>query len=331
MTQRRFETAITKMFGIRHPVLCGGLMWLSNADYVAAVARAGGLGFITSRSFKDLGRFRAEIQKCRDLAQGSPIGVNLYMTGRDADDSVNQSYVDVLVDEGVKAVETAANTPRSVLPRLKEAGCTVIHKASVVRHAEKAVQDGADAVVIVGMECGGHPGLDFIGSMVQGAIAPDRIKVPVVLGGGFGTGRQLVAALAMGAAGIMLGTRMLVAKEIWADERIKQRVIDSDEGGSRLVLSSLRKTYRVMNNATARKVAELEDAGETDFEVYRPLVQGSFQVEAYESGDPEKGLLSMGQSAVFADRIASVEEIYGEIMDDAEHSLDKLRQVTLGM
>lgn len=331
MTQRRFETAITKMFGIRHPVLCGGLMWLSNADYVAAVARAGGLGFITSRSFKDLGHFRAEIQKCRDLAQGNPIGVNLYMTGRDADDSVNQSYVDVLVDEGVKAVETAANTPRSVLPRLKEAGCTVIHKASVVRHAEKAVRDGADAVVIVGMECGGHPGLDFIGSMVQGAIAPDRIKVPVVLGGGFGTGRQLVAALAMGAAGVMLGTRMLVAKEIWADERIKQRVIDADEGGSRLVLSSLRKTYRVMDNTTARKVAELEAAGETDFEVYRPLVQGSFQVEAYESGDPEKGLLSMGQSAVFADRIAPVEEIYGEIMDDAERSLDKLRRVTLGM
>lgn len=325
MTQARFDTAITRLFGIRHPVLCGGLMWLSTAPYVAAVARAGGLGFITSRSFKDLGAFRAEIQKARDLAEGNPIGVNLYMTGRDADDSVNQAYVDVLIDEGVRAVETAANSPRSVLPRLKEAGCTVIHKASVVRHAEKAAQAGADAVVIVGMECGGHPGLDFIGSMVQGAIAPDRLQVPVVLGGGFGTGRQLVAALAMGAAGIMLGTRMLVAKEIWADDRIKQRVIDADEGASRLVLSSLRKTYRVLDNATARKVAELEAAGETDFEVYRPLVQGSFQVEAYESGDPDKGLLSMGQSAVFADRIAPVADIYAEIINDADKAVARLQ------
>ena len=330
MSAARFDTALTKLFGIRHPVLCGGLMWLSNAQYVAAVARAGGLGFITSRSFKDLGRFRAEIQACRDLAQGNPIGVNLYMTGRDADDSVNQAYVDVLIGEGVKAVETAANSPARILPRLKEAGCTVIHKASVVRHAEKAVRDGADAVVIVGMECGGHPGLDFIGSMVQGAIAPERISVPVVLGGGFGTGRQLVAALAMGAAGIMLGTRMLVAKEIWADERIKQRVIDADEGASRLVMSSLRKTYRVLDNATARKVAELEATGETDFEAYRPLVQGSFQVEAYESGDADKGLLSMGQSAVFADRIASVAEIYDEIVADAERALGRLAAITIG-
>lgn len=322
-----FDTAITRLFGIRHPILCGGLMWLSTAPYVAAVARAGGIGFITARSFPDPGAFREELQTCRELAGGHPFGVNLYLSHRDSDNGWLDGHIDVLLGEGVRAVETAGNSPRAVLPRLKEAGCKVLHKVSILRHAERAAQDGADAIAIVGMECGGHPGLDFIGSMVQGTLAPQRLDVPVVLGGGIGTGRQVVAALSMGAAGVMLGTRMLVSEEIWAHDDYKRRIVEADERSSRLVLAILRNTYRVMDNAAARTVAGIEATGETDFEVYRPYVQGQAQKRVYATGNIDEGMLAMGQAAVFADRIAPVSEIYDDLLEDAAAALEALGRV----
>ncbi|HYD71215.1 nitronate monooxygenase [Azospirillum sp.] len=323
-----FDTAVTRLFGIRHPILCGGLMWLSTAPYVAAAARAGGIGFITARSFPDMGAFRAELQTCRELAGGNPFGVNLYLSNRESENAILERHVDVLLDEGVRAVETAGNAPGVLLPRLKEAGCTVLHKVSILKHAERAVRDGADAIAIVGMECGGHPGLDFIGSMVQGTLAPMRLGVPVVLGGGIGTGRQVVAALAMGAAGVILGTRMLVSEEIRAHEDYKRRIVAADERSSRLVLGILRNTYRVMDNTAARTVAAIEATGETDFEAYRPYVQGTAARRVYTTGDTDEGMLAMGQAAVFADSLAPVAAIYDELLADAATALDTVRRVS---
>lgn len=316
-----FATGITRLFGIRHPILCGGLMWLSTADYVAAAGRAGGLGFLTARSFPDLGAFRAELQKCKALAEGHPIGVNLYISNRPEANAMLHGHVAVLLEEGIRAVETAGNTPSAFLPPLKEAGAKVMHKVSILRHAARAVKDGADAIAIVGMECGGHPGMDFIGTMVQAPLAAARLDVPVVIGGGIGTGSQITACLAMGAAGVVLGTRTLVAQEIWAKDPYKQRIIAADERASRLVLSILRNTYRVMDNGTARQVAEMEAAGIADFEAYRAHVEGKVQFEAYASGDVEKGMLAMGQAAVFADRVAPLADIYDQLLGEAGRAL----------
>lgn len=329
VTSPLFETALTRLLGIDHPILCGGLMWLSTAPYVAAVVNAGGMGFITARSFgEDLAAFRDDLRICRDLTGGRPFGVNLYLPTHAQDDKLTGRYIDVLLDEGVRIVETAGSSPAAILPRLKDGGCIVIHKVSALAHAKSAVRADADAITVIGMECGGHPGLDFIGSMVQGALAPAALGVPVVIGGGIGTGRQIVAALAMGAAGVVLGTRMLVAAEIMAAEAFKRRVVDADERASRLVLACLRNTYRVMDNATARKVAEMEAAGETRYEAFRPLMQGSLQKLAYDNGDIDQGLLSMGQAAVFAERVAPVADIFAELLADAGAAMARLRRLT---
>lgn len=324
------ETPITRLFGIRHPILCGGLMWLSTAPYVAAAGRAGGIGFLTARTFPDLGAFRAELQKCRELAAGAPFGVNLYISHRADANEMLHGHVRVLAEEGVAAVETAGNNPVAFLPALKEAGCKVLHKVSILKHAQKAVAEGVDAIAIVGMECGGHPGLDFIGSMVQAPLAAERLPVPVVVGGGIGTGRQVVGALAMGAAGVVLGTRMLVAEEIWARDPYKQRIIEADETSSRLVMTKMRNTVRVMDNGDAREVARLEDEGITGFDNLAHLIKGENQFEAYSTGAIDKGLLAMGQAAVFADKVMPLAEIYDTLLADARSALTRLNGLVVG-
>ncbi|MCC7271164.1 MAG: nitronate monooxygenase [Alphaproteobacteria bacterium] len=328
MTERLFDTAITRLLGIRHPILCGGLMWLADARYVAAVVNAGGMGFITARTFPDFDAFRAELRLCGELTRGRPFGVNLFISGRAEENAVLDRYLEILVEEGVRLVETAGNTPEALMPALKAAGCTVIHKVSAVRHGLRAEKAGVDALAIVGQECGGHPGLHFVGTMVQGALAARTFTVPFALGGGIGDGRQLLAALALGADAIVMGSRMTVASEVWAHEDYKRKVLELTEADSRLVMASFRNTYRCIDNEAARAVAELETAGERDFARYLPHVRGANAREAYATGDWNRGILSMGQSAAFADEIKPVAEIFAEILADAAAArgrLDRMR------
>jgi NADH:quinone reductase (non-electrogenic) len=312
-----FKTRITELFGIEHPILCGGLMWLSDAQYVAASVNAGGMGFITARTFPDPGAFRAELQKCRALTGGKPFGVNLYLTPREADNAFLTGHVSILLEEGVRVIETSGLPPKDLLPSLREGGAKVMHKTSTVRHAVSAAKLGIDAVAVVGAECGGHPGLQLIGTMVQAPLAAERLDLPLVIGGGIGHGSQIAAALAMGADAVLLGTRMLAADEIHAHASYKARMIDADEASTRLVMQSFRNTYRVLDNADARSVANLEAAGEKDYEQYRPFVAGAQQKSAYESGDWERGVLSMGQSIAFARTTETVAQIYGQLLQEA--------------
>lgn len=320
----RFKTRITELFGIDHPILCGGLMWLSDATYVAASVNAGGMGFITARTFPDPGAFRAELQKCRSLTGGKPFGVNLYLTPREAENTFLAGHVEILLDEGVRLVETSGMPPKELLPPLKAAGAKVMHKTSTVRHALSASKLAIDAVVVVGAECGGHPGLQLIGTFVQTPLAAERIKLPFVVGGGVGHGSQIAAALAMGADAVLVGTRMLAATEISAHAAYKARMIEADESSSRLIMQSFRNTYRVLDNADARSVAELEAAGITDYERYRPFVAGLHQKHAYESGDWERGVLSMGQAIAFARKPQSVAEIYAQLLQEADAARQRL-------
>jgi nitronate monooxygenase len=330
MTPALYKTRLTDLFGIRHPLLCGGLMWLADADYVAAVVNAGAMGFMTARSFPDPEEFRGQLRRCRELTGGKPFGVNLYLSQQPGANDMLAGHIDILLEEGVRFIETAGLPPKSLLPRLKQAGCTILHKVSAVRHALSAQKLGVDAISIVGMECGGHPGVYLVGTMVQGLLAAERLSLPVAIGGGIGHGAQLAAALAFGAEAVVLGTRMTVASEIWAHEGYKERLLEAGETDTRLILHSLRNTYRALDNETARAVAALEAEGVTDYERYRPYVTGLLQKEAYAGGDWNKGILSVGQSAAFAGAVEPVEAIIDRLMAEAAAAQRSLNGKAVG-
>lgn len=324
MTPQTFRTRITELFGIDHPLICGGMMWLANADYVGAVARAGGIGFITPRSFPTPEDFRAEIRKAHEISDGRPFGVNLYISARPEANELLQTFLDISIEEGVRFVETSGFSPKAFMPRIKDAGITVIHKCATLRHARSAERAGVDAIAILGAEAGGHPGMDMIGTMVQGALVPQALDVPVVLAGGMGTGRQLVACLALGADAMLLATRMVVAEEIWAHAEYKAHIAGLGPDGTKIIMSIFGDNSRVIDNESAAAVLELEARGVTDFEAYRPHVEGMLQKEAYTDGDWTKGTMSVGQSVAFAGRIEPVEAIVDGIVAEAATVRDRL-------
>lgn len=328
MRQQVFDTRITRMLGIPHPILCGGLgPGVSDARYVAACVNAGGMGFIVAGGFPDPDEFRAQLRLCRELTGGKGFGVNLYISRQAGGLERVKRQLDILCDEKVLCVETAGASPEDIVPRLKEAGIKVLHKIPAVKYAGTAERVGADAVIIVGNECGGHPGIFQIGSIVQGAHGPSVLKVPCIIGGGIGTGRQLVGTLAMGADAVVMGTRMLVAEELWIHRAYKELVVKMDGTESVVVKKAIRDHHRVLNNESAKAVVELDNANVTDFEKFRPHVMGDLAKEAYRTGDSSRGMLDYGPAAVFADRVEPVEAIFDRIIDDAVAALERVNSL----
>ncbi len=331
MREPLFRTRLTDLLGIRHPILCGGMgPAVSDARYVAAVVNAGAMGFIVAAGWgNDPEGLRDEIRRCRELTSGKPFGVNLYISRQVNGLERARQHVDVLREEGVACVETAGASPEPLLPLLREAGIKVLHKVPAVRYALSTSRLDVDAVIVVGAECGGHPGIYQIGTMVQAAHAPAAIDKPVVIGGGIGTGRQLAAALAMGADGVVVGTRMLVAEELWIHRAHKERIVAADGTESLVVKRALRDDHRVYRNESAEAVAALDRAGVTDFEQFRPHVSGAVTRDAYLTGDASRGMLDFGHSAVFADRIEPVEAIVDRLVDDATVALRRIEQLRI--
>lgn len=317
MQPQTFRTRMTDLLGIDHPLICGGMMWLADAAYVSAVARAGGIGFITPRSFPTPEDFREQLRIAHDQSDGKPFGVNLYISARPEANQLLETFLDISIEENVKFVETAGFSPKAFLSRIKDAGITVIHKCTTLRHAQSAQKAGVDAIIILGAEAGGHPGMDMIGTMVQGAKVPQALDVPVALAGGMGTGRQLMACLSLGADAMVLATRMVVAREIWAHENYKKHLAGLGAGDTKLIMTSFGDTTRVIDNESTATVLALEADGVTDFEQYRPYVQGTLQKQAYEDGDWNRGTSSLGQSVEFAGEIESVESIIDGIIAEA--------------
>lgn len=323
MRDQLFKTRITEFFGIRHPILCGGLMWLADGRYVAAVVNAGAMGFITAWSFPDPDEFRRQIRLCRELTGGKPFGVNISVSRRPGVMEMLKPHVKIAIDEGIRFVETSGSSPAPILPQLRDAGIKVIHKVPALRYAMTAIREGVDAVALVGAECGGHPGFQMIGTVVQAAHAAN-LEVPVVVGGGVGTGRQVAGLLAMGADGVILGTRMIVAEEIWAHADYKRRVVEGDGTDSVVVMSTFKLNHRVIDNEAARQVLALEKAGITDIAAYQPLIAGTEVRKAYESGDWSTGMIDYGQAVAFAKKIEPAETIIDGLIDDAARALRRL-------
>ncbi|MEN9905687.1 MAG: hypothetical protein RLZZ555_2252 [Pseudomonadota bacterium] len=319
------RNAITELFGIRLPVVAGGLMWLSDARYVAAAASAGIIGFITAASFSEPDALRREIRLCRELCAGAPFGVNVSMLPKLVQGERVQEVFDLIVEEGVRFVETSGRSPEAYLPGLQAAGIKVLHKVPALRYALKAQAIGVDAVAIVGAECGGHPGMDLVGSLVNAAWACDQLEIPYLIGGGIGRGSQIAAALAMGAAGVVIGTRFLVAEEIWAHRDYQQRLVDAGPTDTELCMQSVRNTVRALRNDTTRAVRELEasrpDIGIADL---LPLVSGEIGRQAYVDGDWSRGILSAGQSLAFTDRIEPLADIVARLEQDFARALARL-------
>jgi len=325
-----FRTRITELFGIRVPIVASGLMWLANADYVGAAVNAGLMGFMTSASFPDLRALRDEIRRCREITGGKPFGVNIGVRAGDKDEERISRVLDVVIGEGVRFVETYGHNPAALLPRLHDAGIKVLHKVPAVRFARKAQSVGVDAVTVIGAEAGGHPGVDLVGTMVQAGVAARNITIPLVVAGGIGTGAHLVAALALGADGVAIGTRFLVAEEIWAHRGYKERLVAADETNTALVLQSLRKTQRALANEKAKMVKQLEREHAGDIDVLLPHITGKLGRKAYESGDYEQAILSLGQSVAFADRIEPLAAIVARLENEARAALERLDRLQPG-
>jgi NADH:quinone reductase (non-electrogenic) len=328
MSQSRFSNPVTELFGTRLPIVAGGLMWLADANFVAAASRAGIIGFITAASFPEPHALRAEIRRCRDLCDGGPFGVNVSMLPKLVPGEKTRDVFELIVDEGVKFVETSGRNPEEFMPLLKAAGVKVLHKVPAVRYAVKAASIGVDAVAIVGAECGGHPGLDMVGSFVNAAWAESELDIPYLIGGGVGRGSQLAAALAMGASGVVIGTRFVVAEEIWAHEDYKRRLVEAQPTDTDLCMQSVRNTVRTLRNETSAAVKALEARNpNVTIQELLPMVAGKIGRDAYVTGDWSKGLLSAGHSLAFVDRVEPLADIVGRFETDMRQALARMASV----
>ncbi len=310
------RTRITDFFGVERPIVQGGLVWVATADLVAAVANAGGMGFMTALTFPDPKRLRSEIRRCRKMTD-KPFGVNLTFlpTLRPPD---YPALIDACAEEGVRFVETAGRNPEPYLPQIKSAGMYVIHKCTSVRHALKAQTIGCDAVSIDGFEAAGHPGEDDVTTLVLVPRVRDAVDLPLIASGGFADGRGLVAALALGADGINMGTRFVATREAPVHANIKQALVRHGETDTRLIMRSLRNTERVLRNRAADKVLAIEGRGNTRIEELIPYVSGLVGQEMLEDGDVEKATMAAGQCIGLISDTPTCRELLDRIMAEAE-------------
>ena len=311
------KTAITEMFGIQHPIIQGGMHYVGFAEMAAAVSNAGGLGIITGLTQKTPQDLANEIARCKDMTD-KPFGVNVTMLPT-LNPPDYPAIVKVIVDGGVKVVETAGRSPEQLMPVLKDAGIKVIHKCTSVRHSLKAQAIGCDAVSVDGFECGGHPGEDDIPNMILLPRAADELEIPFVSSGGMADGRSLVASLAMGAQGMNMGTRFIATKEAPVHENVKQAIVAASELDTRLVMRPLRNTERVLTNDAVERLLEKERelGDQLKFEDIIDEVAGVYP-KIMTDGEMDAGAWSCGMVAGLIHDIPTCQELIDRIMAEAE-------------
>ena len=311
------KTKMTEMLGIQYPIMQGGMHYVGFAELAAAVSNAGGMGTITGLTQKSAADLANEIARCNDMTD-KPFAVNLTFLP-----TVNTpdypGYIDAIAKGGVKVVETAGRSPEKYMPLLKEAGIKVIHKCTSVKHALKAQSIGCDAVSVDGFECGGHPGEDDIPNMILLPRAADELEIPFLASGGMADARSLVAALAMGAEGINMGTRFVATQEAPVHENVKQAIVAATEKDTRLVMRPLRNTERVLTNPAVEKVLEKERelGADLKFDDIADEVVGVYP-RVMIDGDMDAGAWSCGMVAGLIHSVPTCEELISGIMKDAD-------------
>jgi nitronate monooxygenase len=304
------------MFGVEHPIVQGGMQWVGRASLVSAVANAGALGFITALTQPTPEDLEKEIQRCRDLTD-KPFGVNLTILPA-LKPPPYAEYRRAIIESGVKIVETAGHNPQEHIAELKKHGIKVIHKCTAVRHAVKAEKIGADAISIDGFECAGHPGEDDIPGLILIPAAADKVRIPMIASGGFGDGRGLAAALALGAEGINMGTRFMCTVESPIHQKIKEQIVANDERSTDLIFRTLHNTARVARNAVSQEVLAVEKKGGATIDDIRHLVAGQRGRAVYEEGDPEVGIWSAGMIQGLIHDIPTCAVLVARIVAEAE-------------
>ncbi|HYP63435.1 MAG TPA: nitronate monooxygenase family protein [Acidocella sp.] len=310
------KTRFTELLGIEYPIVQGGMMWVGRAELAAAVSNAGGLGILTALTQPTPDALRAEIDRCRTMTD-KPFGVNLTILP-----SVNPppyaEYRQAIIDSGIKIVETAGHKPQEHVDHFKEHGIKVVHKCTAVRHALSAERMGVDAISIDGFECAGHPGEDDIPGLILIPAAADKVKIPMIASGGFGDGRGLVAALALGADGINMGTRFCATVEAPIHDNVKQLMVKHDERDTNLIFRKLHNTARVGKSAVSDQVVEILNRPEAKFEDVAHLVRGIKGREVLETGNLDAGLFWAGQVQGLIHDIPTCAELIGRIVREAE-------------
>jgi NAD(P)H-dependent flavin oxidoreductase YrpB (nitropropane dioxygenase family) len=321
------KTRITELLKIKYPIIQGGMHYVGFAELAAAVSNAGGLGTITALTQKTPGDLANEISKCRDLTE-KPFAVNLTFLPSLATPDY-PGYVKAIIDGGVKIVETAGRNPQQVMPYLKDAGIKVIHKCTSVRHSLKAQEIGCDAVSVDGFECGGHPGEDDIPNFILLPRAADELEIPFVASGGMADGRSLVAAMALGADGMNMGTRFIATKEAPVHENVKQALLAASELDTKLVMRPLRNTERVLKNNAAIRLLEKERALGEKLTIDDVIdeVAGVYP-KVMLDGEMEAGVWSCGMVAGLIHDIPTCAELVARIMSEARSILEhRMQQV----
>lgn len=312
------KTRITELLGIQHPIIQGGMHWVGYAELAAAVSNAGGLGIITALTQPTPEDLAKEIACCKELTD-KPIGVNLTFLPSFQEPPYPE-YIQTIIDGGVKIVETAGRSPEKYMAALKGAGIKVIHKCTSVRHALKAQKIGCDAVSVDGFECGGHPGEDDVPNFILLPRAAEELDIPFVASGGMADGRSLVAAMALGADGINMGTRFLATTNAPVHDTVKQTIVEADELQTRLVMRPLRNTERVMKNKAVDEILRIEQEKGTDTQIddIRHLVTGAKGKMVLHEGKMDEAAWSCGMVAGLIHDVPSCEELITRIMREAE-------------
>ena len=317
------QTRVTEMLKIKYPIMQGGMKNLAMPELAAAVSNAGGLGTINAGNYPDIPSFVTAIRKVKSLT-GNPFAVNVSMVPSITPEKMIPEYFRVIAAEGVAAVETAGRSPREYAGLLKSAGIILIHKAAAVKFAKKAEEAGADIVSMVGFECGGLPGMDEVGSIVLGNKTAKELKIPVLIAGGIADGRGLVAALALGAEGVVMGTRFIATKECMIHPNFKDWIVKASENDTNLILKSYKSMSRVMRNGASESSLEMEKQGAT-IEELKNFSASERWKNSQIKGDVDGVILAVGQAIGLIDEIKSVKEVMEDIERDATAVIKKFR------
>lgn len=312
-----------QLLGIQYPVVQGGMHYVGYAEMAAAVSNAGGLGIITALTQPTPEDLRKEIKKCKGLTD-KPFGVNLTLLP-----SIQQpdypTIIKIIVQEGVRIVETAGRSPKHIIKPLKEAGCIVVHKCVSIKNALSAERLGVDMISMDGFDCAGHPGEEDVGNWVLLAKAGRKLRVPFLASGGVGTGEQLAAAIAFGAEGVNMGTRFMATKEAPIHDNIKKALVNGSETDTTLIFRTLNNTERVYKNAQALKVRSIEGEKPGDFPAIQPFVKGMLYKESFQvTGDTENSVWSCGTVMGLIDDVPSCKELIIRMMREYEIAVQRL-------
>lgn len=324
-----FNTALTRKLGIKVPVVQGGMQWVGYAELASAVSNAGGLGMLTALTQPTPEHLRNEIRRCKTMTD-KPFGVNLTLLPALVPPDYG-AYAQVVMDEGIKIVETAGNSPGPVIRQLKTANVMILHKCTTIRHAQSAVKLGVDFLSIDGFECAGHVGEHDITNLILLSKARQTLGVPFIASGGFADGQGLAAALSLGAEGINMGTRFMCTVEAPIHQKIKQAIVDAQETDTELVLRRWRNTTRLFGNKVAREAVKVErESKEGKFDEVAPLVSGKRGREVFVNGDKDYGVWTAGQVIGLIHDIPTCDELVGRIEREAIETLSKAASLYVG-